>query len=158
MNWDLLDFLVAGGLVATAVGVGALAFRRSSNTAYRGAAGVALAAGFLLVWVNGAVGIIGDEANDANMLYLGVIAVGIVGALLARLRPHGMSRALVGTAVAQMLVPVVAIFAGLGGDGPGWPWDVVVLTGFFSALWLLSAWLFRNSANPPIPHTDGTTA
>lgn len=29
---------------------------------------------------------------------------------------------------------------------PNWPWDVLTLTGFFAALWLGSARLFRKAA------------
>ena len=78
------------------LGVGAiyvLVKRKADSAAYKFGVGVALAAAFILVWVNGAVGIIGDESNDANMMYFGVLAVGIIGAIIARLRPHGMVRA-----------------------------------------------------------------
>jgi hypothetical protein len=67
-----------------------------------------------------------------------VLAVGIVGAFAARFRPQGMARALVATALAQALVAVIALTAGLG--------SALVLTGIFMALWLVSAWLFRRAA------------
>jgi len=146
MDWDLLDFAVFGALVAGVVIAYKLATRMSNNAAYRSATGVALAAAFILVWVNAAVGIIGSESNDANLLYFGVLAVGIVGAIVVRFRAKGMVRALCATALAQALVGVVALIAGWGSTGPVWPKDILVLTGFFTALWLVSAWLFRNAA------------
>ena len=79
--WDLADFVVAGALV---VGVGVtyeLAARMIGNSAYRAAVGVALAAVFILVWGNLAVGIIGSEDNPANVMYGGVLAVGIISTL-----------------------------------------------------------------------------
>ena len=75
-----------------------LAARKTGNTAYRSGVGLALLAAFLLVWVNGAVGIIGSEDNDANVVYYGVLAVGLIGALIARFEPQGMSRAMIATA------------------------------------------------------------
>ncbi len=51
--------------------------------AYRFAVGVALAAAFLLVWMNLAVGLIGSEDNPANLMYFGVLAVGFIGAIIA---------------------------------------------------------------------------
>jgi len=146
MDWDVLDFAVFFGLLA---GVGVtytLAVRKSGKTAYRFAAGVALAATFFLVWVNGAVGIIGNEANDANMMFFGVLAVALIGAIVARFEPQGLARALFATALAQVLVAVIALIAGLGSTDASWPWDILVLTGFFAALWLLSAWLFGKAA------------
>ena len=101
--WDLTDFTVLGALL---VGVGVtyeLAARKAGTTAYRSAVGVALAAAFILVWVNIAVGIIGTEHNDANWMFGGVLAVGIIGAIIARFHPQGMARALFATAVAHVL-------------------------------------------------------
>jgi len=120
--------------------------RRPGNTKYKFAVGIALVAAFFLFWVNGAVGIIGDENNDANLMYWGVLAVGGIGAVIARFQPHGMARALFATALAQALVAVIALIGGLGSTGPIWPWDVLILTGFFAALWLVSALLFRHAA------------
>ena len=144
--WDLADFALDGALlVGTGVTFEAAA-RKTNNSAYRAAVGVALAAAFILVWVNGAVGVIGTESNDANLMYGGVLAVGVIGALIARLRAHGMARAFFATALAQALVAVIALVAGLGSTAPIWPRDILMLTGFFVALWLGSAWLFRKAA------------
>ncbi len=154
MNWDILDFAVAAALLGGVVVVFAFVVRRSTTPAYRFAIGVALAAALLLVWVNAAVGIIGNENNDANMMFLGVLAVGVIGALIARFRPGGMALALLATASAQILVAVIALIAGSGAAGPAWPMDVLVLTGFFSALWLLSAWLFRTAAVGKAEHLE----
>lgn len=150
MNWDIFDFAVFGAMLLGVGVVYALAKRRASNTTYRFAIGVALAAAFLLVWVNGAVGIIGNENNDANMMFFGVLLVGVVGAIIARLRPKGMARAMYATAFAQALIAVIALVANLGPAGPSWPWDVLVLTGFFAALWLFSGRLFRKAARHPL--------
>ena len=146
VKWDLADFAVAGALL---VGVGLafeLAVRKTGNFAYRAAVGVALAAAFMLVWVNLAVGIIGDEGNDANLMYGGVLAVGIIGAIIARFHPQGLARVLFAVALGQALVAVIALIAGFGYPAPTWPWGILMFTGFFAALWLISAWLFRKAA------------
>lgn len=146
MSWDLADFIVFGAMVA---GVGvpfAVVMRKSGSSAYRIAAGVALAATFLLLWVNGAVGIIGNESNDANMMFPGVIVIGVIGAFIARFQASGMSRALYATAIAQAIVAVVALVGGLGSTAPAWPQDVLLLSGFFTVLWIISGRLFRKAA------------
>jgi len=141
VNWSAADFAVFGAMLACAGGAFELAARMTRNTAYRAAVGIALAAAFLLVWANGAVGIIGSEDNPANLMFAGVLVVGIVGAAVARLRPAGMARALVATALAQALVAVIALVAGMG--------HIFVATAFFGALWLASAWLFRRATLEP---------
>ena len=124
--------------------------KKTDNSAYRSAVGVALLTAFVLVGVNGAVGIIGSENNPANLMYFGVLAVGVIGAIIARVQPHGMTRALLATALAQALVAAIAVIAGLG-----LPWspplEIVLLNGFFVALWVGSAWLFRSASreHPP---------
>jgi ABC-type uncharacterized transport system permease subunit len=101
--------------------------------------------------MNLAVGIIGSEDNPANLMYGGVLAAAITGAFIVRSRPHGMARVLVATAFAQALVGLIALVAGLGSTGENWPRAIVVLTSFFAALWLVSAWLFRRAAREQTP-------
>jgi hypothetical protein len=151
VNWDETDFIVFGAMLAVACGTYELATRATSNGPCRAAVGIAVAAAFILVWMNLAVGIIGTEDNPANLMFGGVPAVGIVGAVIARFQPQGMARALVATALAQALVAVIALIAGLGSTGPGWPGDILVLTGFFAVLWVGSALLFRKAARERVP-------
>jgi hypothetical protein len=144
--WDLADFVVAGVLLFSAGLTYEVVARRVGNIAYRAAVGVAVAAALVLVWMNLAVGIIGSEDNPANLMYVGVLAVGIIGALIARLQPHGMARALFATAVAQALVGVIALIAGLGYPWSG-PLELTLLNGFFVGLFAGSALLFRRAAH-----------
>ena len=143
MNWGPEDYLLASVLTGSVVFVYRLAARASGNTAYRAAVAVALAAAFILIWVNGAVGIIGGENNDANLMYFGVLAIAVVGAFVAHFRPRGLVFAMYATAAAQLLVAVVALALQLGREGASWPNDVLAATAFFILLWLVSARLFH---------------
>jgi hypothetical protein len=151
MNWDETDFVVFGAMLFGACGIYELAARMTPNSAYRAAVGVAVMATFILIWMNLAVGIIGSEDNPANLMYGGVLAVAITGAFIVRFRPHGMARVLVATAFAQALVGIIALVAELGSTVENWPRVIVVLTSFFAALWLVSAWLFRRAAREQTP-------
>ncbi|MFC1457245.1 hypothetical protein ACETIH_11030 [Microvirga arabica] len=149
IDWDETDFIVFGAMLFGACGVYELAARMTGSTAYRAAVGVAVVAAFILIWMNLAVGIIGSEDNPANLMYAGVLALALLGSLIVRFRPHRMAQVFIATALAQVLVGIIALSAGLGSTGANWPRVIVVLTGFFSALWLLSAWLFRRAAREP---------
>ena len=116
-----------------------------TRSAYRFAVGVALAAAIVLVWLSLGVGIIGKDGDPANLMYFGVLAVGIIGVIISRLRPHGMARALIATALAQALVAGIAVIGGLGRPYSG-PAELLALNGFFIALFVGSAWLFRRAA------------
>jgi len=142
VDWNLADFVVAGALLFGTGLIYVLLSKKVSNIAYRAAIGVMLAAAFLLIWINLAVGIIGNESNPANLMYIGVLAVLFIGAIIARFQPHGMSIAMFVTALAQALVTMIALIARLGYPGSG-PLEILTLNGFFVALFVGSAWLFR---------------
>ena len=121
-----------------------VAKKKMGNKAYRFAVGVALAAVFILVWMNAAVGgILGDD--PANMMYFGVLLVGFIGAIIARLEPRGMSRALFATAFAMVLVPAIALIIGTPAFANGVP-AVFGLHSFFAMLFVASAFLFRRAS------------
>ena len=152
--WDLADFAVAWTLLVGAGLTYKLVARKMGSIAYRAGGGVAVATALLLVWMNLAVGLIGNEDNPANLMYGGVLAIGIIGTLIARFQPHGMARALFATALAQALVAVIALIAGLGYPASG-PLEILILNGLFAGLWVGSAWLFRNAAREQPPAGAG---
>ena len=154
VDWGVGDFVIFGSLLVAAGVTFELVLRKTGDWVYRFAVGVAIAAAFILAWVNGAVGIIGNEQNDANMMYGGVLGIGIIGSIISRLRPGAMAPALCATAVAQALVGVIAVSAGLGSAGPIWPWGIVLMTAFFTALWLVSAGLFQKAAGQDANRID----
>ena len=123
-----------------------LATLMSGDLAYRAGVAVVVIAGFLLVWLNLAVGIIGTERDPANLMFVAVLAIVAIGAMLGRFRPAGLALASLAAALAQLLVGLIAVAAHLGFDGPRWPVEIPALTAFFAGLWLVSAWLFRKAA------------
>jgi len=139
VDWDETDFIFAGVLIGAVGGAYELTVRMSRSWAYRAGAAAALAAAFLIVWANGAVGMIGDEDNPYNLLFLGVIVLALAGAIAARFRAAGMALAMAAAAVAQAAVAV----GGLSADPRG-----AVLSTAFAGLWLLAAALFRAAREP----------
>jgi hypothetical protein len=98
--WTLFDFVFAWTLLFGAGLTYKLVSRKIGHIAYKYAVGLAVVTALLLVWVNGAVGIIGSENNAANLMYGGVLAIAIIGALIARFRPQGVARTMFATALA----------------------------------------------------------
>ncbi len=141
VDWSPLDFLVMGVLLALVGGAYELAVRIARSHVYVIAFGVAVGTAFLTIWANLAVGIVGEPAEPINRIYFGVVAVAVLGATLARLRPAGMARAMLAAALAQAVGSIVGLVA----DGT----TVFVLTAVFAVLWLVSAALFRRAAGPP---------
>jgi hypothetical protein len=151
-NWTVFDFVTMGTLLFGA-GVVYELVAKMGDVTYRSAVGLAVATSVLLVWINGAVGIIGGgDLTSANGMYFGVLVVGAIGALLAHFRPRGMARALFAMAVAQALVPVIALLIGTTDFAPGVV-PVFALNAMFVMLFVGSAMLFRRAGGrrPELP-------
>lgn len=146
MNWTALDFMVFGALLGIAAALYYYTARRTKAVAYRAGLAIALLAAFGLIWVNGAVGIIGNEGNPANLLFLGVLAVAAAGSFACRYQAGGMARAMVAAAGAQVFAALIALVLRLGATASAWPGDIFVITTTFTAAWLLAALLFKASA------------
>ena len=116
----------------------------NSGNYYRLALGLGIGALLVLIWLSLGVGIIGADGDRANRMYLGVLAVGVIGAGITRMRPKGMSRVLAAMAIAQGTIAIIALVAGLGLPWSG-PLEIVILNGFFVATFAASAWLFMRA-------------
>ena len=128
---------------------------RTRKLAYRTGIGVAVASVLLLYWIIGAVGLIGVEGDRADMMYLGVFGVGVLGAVIARLRPYGMARVLLAMALVQALVAVIALIAGKHENPVTSLPELLGLNAFFIVLFVGSAWLFDQAARYQPPPDTG---
>ncbi len=145
VDWTLSDFIFAIVMIG---GVGLLfelGVRVSRSWAYRGAVALGLAAGFLTIWINLAVGIVGNEDNPINLVFMGVVALAIAGAIIARGKAALMAWAMAAPAVAQALVGIVVFAFNDGAEPPG-RFGLLALIEGLAFLWLASALLFRNAA------------
>ena len=137
VDWTVGDFVFAALLIG---GVGLaleLAVRVSSSWSYRLGAALGLAAGFFLIWANGAVGYIGSEDNPYNLVFFAVIAIAFAGALVSGFRAMGMAW----TMLAAGAVHATAGFVGAADDPVTIPITIV-----FVGMWLGSARLFLAAA------------
>jgi hypothetical protein len=121
----------------------------SNQRSYRSGFVLAVATAVFLVWGVLAMGIVGAEGDPLDRLYLAVLGSGVVGAALVRLDPHGMVRVLVGMAIAQMLVALLALLAGRHESPVSSVAEILGLNGFFAALFVGAALLFHRAAGRP---------
>jgi peptidoglycan/LPS O-acetylase OafA/YrhL len=147
VGWSINDFIFAGTFL---FGTG-LAFeligRKARTLVHRAAIALALGTALFLFWSNLAVGIIGSEDNPANWMYLGVLAIFLLGSLMALFRPKGMVRVLIATAAAQALTVVIALVFVKDLELI----EATGVNGFFIVLWLASAVLFWRTSTAQKP-------
>lgn len=142
VDWDETDFIVMGILIFATGFSYKLVTMKSGNVMYKTGVGLAFLTGFLLVWVNLAVGIIGSEDNPVNLLYFGVLAVGIIAALFTRFQPKGMAFVMFAIAVAHTLAAGIVLIGGFYQSPPSTVFHIIGINGFFITLFSLSGGLF----------------
>lgn len=142
MNWTLLDYVTAAGIIGVMGGVLALLINKSRNGFYRLGAAAAVATCFVLVWGNLAVGVVGEPENPVNLLYFATLLIGAVGAFITRFSPRGMAATMATMAVAQCACMAIAFAT--RADANLLP--SLAVTGLFTAGFAASAWLFLQAA------------
>ena len=121
----------------------ALIARKMNAWAYKVAVGLALVAGFVLGWAT--MVHMSETENPVNLVYFGVLAVGAVGAGLARLEARGMARALFAMGAALAVAWVITQV--LSSDTPAGPvWNIGVMHGGFVLLFAAAGLLFRHAS------------
>jgi hypothetical protein len=145
-DWSVGDFVFAGAMIVGTALLYEWLATRSEDAFFRAGTVAALAAAFLLVWINLAVGVIGSEDDPHNAVYFGEVLLAAAAAFAAALRPAGMARAMLAAAGFQLLVTALAAADGWGANEPPGATGILALNLGFAALWLLSAGLFWKSA------------
>lgn len=146
VKWGPGDFLAIGTVLAVAGGIVELGARVSRHFAYRLGMFVAVVTGVLMVWINLAVGILGNEDDPANLLFFGVLTVAAAGSWAAKFQPAGMARAFQATTAVQLWVGLLIATAGPAGGPMPDRVRPLVLIGAFALLWLFAALLFGKVA------------
>ena len=121
----------------------ALIARRMGARSYKAGVLVALVAGFALGWSN--MVHVADSGHPENLAYYSVLAVGIVGALLARLRARGLAFTLFAMAGTLALIALLLP----SGAPPDMARRMAAGHAVFVALFLASGLLFRRASLRP---------
>jgi len=116
------------------------------NIFYKLAVAWALLTGFLLFWVNLAGGIMGSEDNDANVMFVVVIMIGLIASTWVKFQTLEMSYVMLTLAVSHVFIVAIELIFQFGVEGPIWPFDVIGASCIFVVLWFCSALLFRKAA------------
>ncbi len=113
MNWTLLDYvlftlLLSGPLIALWY------FLRSERKVFYRLGVLFAAVGvFLVLWVNGAVGILGEAGSHASMIYVVIPFIALAGAFKTRARTKGLTMTMLILVGAMALIPLFALVLGL---------------------------------------------
>lgn len=134
--WTASDFVFAAVLLGFLGGVVELSVRLARGRAERAGYLIAGVTAFLTVWINGAVGIIGDDDN-VNQYFFYMVLIGIVLSVLTWFRPAAMRWITGAIALGQ---PVMGLVATQTMPGHGVEWGLLAV---FALLWGGAAWYFN---------------
>jgi hypothetical protein len=152
VNWNGLDFVVMAILLMGAGLAYVFVANLSKSYAYKLGVAITVLTGFLLVWINLAVGMIGSANNPANLLYGLVLFTGLAGAVKSKFEPTGMAKSLFTASVVQFLIPFIALIIwqpSISHQSPNADTGLVTLfvfNTFFALLLSAAGLLFRKSA------------
>jgi hypothetical protein len=139
-NWPARAFVIVYVLFFATGMAYTLIARKMSSWSYKAGVGVALVAGFALGWSN--MVHVADSENPANLVYYSVLAVGGVGAWLARLEARGLALTLFAMAATLALIAVMLP----SGAPPYLARNMAVGHGVFAALFIASGLMFRHAS------------
>jgi len=140
VDWSFGDFVLMGTMLFVACSVVEVGAHLADNLAYLCGFIFAVGTGFVTVWVNIAVGMIQDEGDALNLVFLGVLVVAVVGTLLARFQASGLSTVMLVTGASQALIGLCVLAFGMDDASTG------ALIAAFALPWWVSAGLFKLSA------------
>ncbi len=118
----------------------ALIARKMGAWSYKAGVGVALVAGFALGWSNMVQ--VADSGHPENLVYHSVLAVGVVGALLARLQARGLARTLFVMAATLTLIAVILP----SGAPPDMARRMAIGHGVYVVLFIASGLMFQHAS------------
>ncbi len=145
-DWGPAGFLLMGTLLFVTFLMIELLAKQSSNTLYKIAVALTTLTTFGIIYVNLAVGIIGD-GNNTSACYFLVVPVGFIGLAVSRLKPKGLSITAFCMAAIVLLVPTIALLLNDPYilEAPG-PLKVFILSACIAACYVVAGVLFRQAA------------
>jgi hypothetical protein len=140
-EWTLGPVAIAEAVIAAVLVLVELVTRRAGEPAYRSGVTLAVAAALLQTWIN----LVAEIPSVTVGAFVLVLGAG-VGAFAVRGRADGMARVMLGVAAVQAILTALTATDPSTAGLPGGVARVVLVGGYFTALWLTSAALFQRSA------------
>ena len=140
VSWTASDFIFAA-IILAALGIGGeIALRVGRDAPHRSGIGIAALGGFLTVWINGAVGMLGSENEPTNLIFIAMVGVAIVASFLVWFRPSSMRWIMAVLSAGQFMVGIAAGLWTMPGHAVEWG-----VLGFFALIWGAAAACFHTA-------------
>lgn len=157
VNWGLFDFIFAWVIIFGSGFTYKFITSKINNTKYKAALGIAVFTSLFIVWSNLAVGIIGSEDNPVNLIYFVMLFAVIIGGVVVKFQPKGLSILMFAAAAAHGLIPFAAVLL-IGTENiERFTREMNVLIGihlFIIMLWTISGLLFRYSVQDKLKNEE----
>lgn len=143
VNWTFSDFLIMGILLfVTGLSV-LLVLKMANNIVTKLAFAMAIGTTFLMIFANLAIGLIGSGPHAGNLMYIVVYGVAIIGTLLYFSNTEKMATVMFSTVGSILLLVIIAFVAGMQNYPASSAQEILVVNGFFAALYTIAGTLFK---------------
>jgi hypothetical protein len=153
VKWGTADFVIMGVLIFGTGFLYVLLTRTASNIIHRVAVALAVGSTLLLIWANLAVGLIGSGPNAANLMYIAIVALVIIGTFLSRFTAKGMERVMFAASVALISFPIIQLITKMNQYPGSSVNEIIGVNAFFAVLFAASGLLFRYITLKHVPAT-----
>ncbi|HLO91985.1 MAG TPA: hypothetical protein VK172_12550 [Lentimicrobium sp.] len=147
MNWSVIDYIIVWLLLFGAGVTFRLLTRKKSRLTYRIGIGLAVLTGLFMMWVNLAVGIVGSGPNAANLMYAGILVIGMIGAIVSKFKPNGLANTLFIVATLNSMLCIFAVLMDKRAVGEDSTWQIIAFNCFFIVMWIASGLLIKTGDN-----------
>lgn len=139
--WTGFDFAAMGLLLGLGLGGYEILAASARSSPGRIGGAVAVLAACLAVWIELAVGIVGDGGGIPGFAQVALVAAVMVGAVWTRGRPAAMRRLMFAATAGQMGIALLAVVLAPGAAA-AWPFDTLGVSALLCGAWLVAAKLF----------------
>ncbi len=146
VNWGLLDFAVMGALLFAAGFSFFWIIQGPTSLAHKAGIAGALGTTFLMIWANLGVGLIGSGPNAANIMFMGVPVVGLIGAFLSDFTARGLERTMYAMVGSLIVVAIIALLGNMQQYPAASTVEIVGVSGGFGFLYAVCGLIFRYAA------------
>jgi hypothetical protein len=143
VDWSVFDFAIAGTLLFTTGLILMFVMRTTSNLVYRVASVLGIGTVFFMFLANLAVGLIGSGPHAGNFMYIGVLIVGIIGAIRSKFNAEGMEQTMYAMAIVLAIIAAVALIMNMDEYPGSSVVEILGVNAFFAVPLLISGLLFR---------------
>jgi len=152
MDWSLFDFVLIWSLLFCAGALYKWITLFAVDSGYRAAVGLAILTGVFMIWSNLGVGIVGSEDEPFNLVYVALLALGLIAAFWVRFEARSLFYVMLSMAMGLGFITLLAFGLGMHRIPHSSTLEILAVHSFLAVPIILSGILFHHAAEDMYHH------